>query len=201
MMLLPFGGTIIERCVTEFLPMTQDNKDLCIFLETQLINSGITNYDIMLDYSYEVINNYAPEGKKPVVVVLSDAVGDVSDEIKTKYDKDNIQVFSIQMSKGDNGAKASFADFAKDTGGKNIKIEFCIYNTSDKYERVKLTVMGDNGIIDSTFIKFSEIINSECSIVDGMYDPYWRDNQFDREHWFALGVKIVEYFNMFDNLE
>lgn len=159
MMLLPFGGTIIERCVTEFLPMTQDNKDLCILLETQLISSGITNYDIMLDYSYEVINNYAPEGKKPVVVVLSDAVGDVSDEIKTKYDKDNIQVFSIQMSKGDNGAKASFADFAKDTGGKNIKIDIGSDNSIDKEQ-----ILQAYALITLSDISTDFILNTELSI-------------------------------------
>lgn len=107
----------------------------------------------------------------------------VNDDLVDRYIEMNNQTIMGKMTHGD----------------KNIKIEFCIYNTSDKYERVKLTVMGENGIIDTTFIKFSEIINAECSIIDGMYDPYWRDNQFDREHWFALGVKIVEYFNMFDD--
>ena len=94
--------------------------------------------------------NKSSEGKKPVVVVLSDAVGDVSDEIKTKYDKDNIQVFSIQMSKGDNGAKAGFADFAKDTGGTNIKIDIgmCGFNAKKEIDSARHTLSSFLGCED-----------------------------------------------------
>ena len=159
-MFLPFGGTIIDRCLTEFIPMTQENKDLCVLLESQLISSGVTNYDTMLDFSYDIINKHSPEGKEPIVIVLSDAIGDVSNDIKTKYNKDNIRVFSLQISKEAKSSETGFADFVKNTDGINVKLDVGSDNSVDK-EQIKQAY----GLITSSDVSSEFVINNELSIL------------------------------------
>lgn len=80
----------------------------------------------------------------------------------------------------------------------NVKIEFCICGTIDVYERIKISVIGREGVIDSIFLNFSDITGERTQVSAGMYPAYWRGCELTPQHYLELAVRIYDYLHLYE---
>lgn len=80
----------------------------------------------------------------------------------------------------------------------NMKIEFCTCGTTDVYERVKISVIGKEGLIDSIYINFSDVTGEESKVAMGMYPAYWRGCELLPHHYLKLAVRICDFLHLYE---
>lgn len=81
-----------------------------------------------------------------------------------------------------------------------VKIQLQTRNCANEYERLQVSVIGENGEIDSIFITFAEVMNAKVHIYKGMGEPYWQGKVLETTDYNKIGNAIYKYLQYFIEL-
>jgi len=122
---VPFGSTIFTYNTSALLEMNDANKDAQKALISSLVSAGRTDFEEPLEFAYDSLMDNEREDAAKVVVILSDAEGDIPKELAQKYEDSDIRVFSLRFdfNQGASTAVGDFIDFVERTDGFDIPID------------------------------------------------------------------------------
>lgn len=99
-----------DNDATELLPVNDTNRtDLKDAVRNISVYHNANNFDIALDFAVETIKDNQSDSRRNVIVLFSDCVGGVNDEIVSSFSDHNIEFYIIAV-KNDSALNASFAD-------------------------------------------------------------------------------------------